>query len=200
MPACLPPPPISQVCLKAAPQKSTPHGGGGFLLSIGLLRKISSAVARKVVANTWGCSGSDCLVSHILWSQGHYFTDPGPGMFTPDRQVLLFDGLNRERLEACHQAIDSGRAAVAGPLPWQVHQPARCRWSLMNGVSAHVHARNMSGVDAAVHEVAQTHLLYNALLQRVQAEVEGGKVAGSRLELMAEVLGPQGQSSSGRRH
>ncbi len=184
------------MCTAAAPEKATPHGGGGFILSVGLLRRINATTARTIIANTWGCSGSDCLLHRVLWAQGLAFTDPGPGLFSRDRQLLLFDGLGRERLELCARAITSNTSVPDPRLPDTVQEPGRCRWALANGVSAHVHARNTT-VEAAAHEVATAHLLYGRLLERLGREVAAGEVAEARLELMAEALPPGAGPASG---
>jgi hypothetical protein len=183
------------VCVSAAPEKATPHGGGGFILSVGLLRRITVATARTIIANTWGCSGSDCLLHRILWAQGLAFTDPGPGLFSRDRQLLLFDGLGRERLELCAHAIASNSSVQDGRLPGTTQAPGRCRWAVANGVSGHVHARNTT-VEAAAHEVAQAHLLYGRLLERLDREVAAGQVAAALLDLMAEALLAAGGAGS----
>ena len=78
-------------CLKNQFRSGTAHGGGGYILSVGLLRLYPFQRAADALSTMWGCSGGDCLLTRILWFSGQAFTDPGPGIMNKDRAFLLFD-------------------------------------------------------------------------------------------------------------
>ena len=78
-------------CVKNQFRLGTAHGGGGYILSVGLLRLYPFQRAADALSTMWGCSGGDCLLTRILWFSGQAFTDPGPGIMNKDRAFLLFD-------------------------------------------------------------------------------------------------------------
>ena len=78
-------------CVNNSMILNTAHGGGGYILSIGLLRLYPFQRALEQVDKQGGCSGGDCLLTRVFWFTGQAFTDPGPGIVSKARDAILFD-------------------------------------------------------------------------------------------------------------
>lgn len=104
------------------------HGGGGYIISIGALKRMGWQGGRDCILQQTNCSGGDCLVTRcfqMFYDLAH--TDPGPGLMNRGREWLMFDNGNRECVEnAARLVLSEGEA------------DRQCQWVLRNGVSYHV--------------------------------------------------------------
>ena len=131
------------------------HGGGGYILSIGLLRQLGWEGGKHCILDQTNCTGGDCLVTRCLQMYHKLaHTDPGPGLLHRGREWIMFDNPMRECAERSAQNL------VAGKMSQQ------CRWLVRNGVSFHISVRSL-GLEAApdavrnlsrAHEAARAYI------------------------------------------
>ncbi|KAL4434222.1 hypothetical protein ABPG75_000663 [Micractinium tetrahymenae] len=132
------------------PPITTVAGGGGAVLSAGLLRRLNNSLYESCVhgneTSTGGataCGGSDGLLTACLWQQGFGYTDPG--LELRHRGTFAFNTYqsNRQRMESDFEKAAAGGCGQA------------CQLRLSHAVSLHAHGAKMANHTQGAAELAR---------------------------------------------
>ncbi|KXZ55598.1 hypothetical protein GPECTOR_2g1148 [Gonium pectorale] len=128
------------------------HGGGGVILSVGLLRRLPPSRVRDCISRQFRATGGDALLSTCLWVEGYAFTDPGfSTLAVNDGHHVAF-------------ASEAAKWTMANPLDVVLHGKcdARCRWAVHHAVTQHTRARRFQSYDQGAAFLYGTMATYGA--------------------------------------